>query len=93
MEPTCEMQYNFLGNTGLQVSSLCLGAMTFAEIAEGHALPATPKDVAMQMLNYYAELGGNFIDTADMYTIGQSETVGTFLKNVYEARWKRNKFL
>lgn len=61
------MEYRLLGKTGLKVSALCLGAMTFgreAEETDSHA-----------MLNYFAEHGGNFIDTADVYTHGVSEEI------------------
>ena len=67
------MQLRFLGRTGLKVSELCLGAMTFgreADEATGHAL-----------LDRFAAAGGNFIDTADVYSRGVSEeVVGRWLK-------------
>jgi aryl-alcohol dehydrogenase-like predicted oxidoreductase len=57
----------FLGRTGLKVSDLCLGAMTFGR----EATEAT----SVQMLNRFVEAGGNFIDTADVYTRGVSEEI------------------
>ncbi len=69
------MEYRFLGRTGLKVSELCLGAMTFgreADEATSHAL-----------LNRFAEVGGTFIDTADVYSRGVSEEIlGRWLKTV-----------
>ncbi len=61
------MEYRFVGKSGLNVSELCLGAMTFgreASEAESH-----------QMLDRFAAAGGNFIDTADVYSQGVSETI------------------
>ena len=68
------MNYRFLGKTGMKVSELCLGAMTLGREA-GEAL-------SHQMLNRFVEAGGNFIDTADVYRRGASETViGHWLKD------------
>ena len=61
------MNYRFMGRTGLKVSELCLGAMTFGREAD-EALSHT-------MLDSFVEAGGNFIDTADVYSRGISEEV------------------
>lgn len=67
------MQMRLMGKTGLKVSELCLGAMTFGREADEAA--------SQQMMNRFAEAGGNFIDTADVYTRGTSEEiVGRWLK-------------
>jgi aryl-alcohol dehydrogenase-like predicted oxidoreductase len=71
------MPYHYLGNTGLKVSAICLGTMTFAQESSPDAMPSTDKAEAFKMLDLFAESGGNFIDTADMYSGGQSEMVGT----------------
>lgn len=64
-------QYHLLGRSGLRVSPLSLGTMTFGtETGWG-----SPKETAHQMLARYLELGGNFLDTADGYTGGTSETL------------------
>ena len=69
------MNYRFLGRTGLRVSELCLGAMTF-----GRENEAT-EDESRAMMDRFAELGGNFIDTANVYSLGISEEiVGRWLK-------------
>lgn len=69
------MNYRFLGRTGLKVSELCLGAMTFGR--------ETDEQTSRQMLDRFAQAGGNFIDTADVYTQGVSEEiVGRWLKGV-----------
>lgn len=61
------MEYRFLGNSGLKVSELCLGTMTFGNEAgerESHRL-----------LDRFVEAGGDFIDTADVYGGGVSEEI------------------
>jgi aryl-alcohol dehydrogenase-like predicted oxidoreductase len=70
-------EYFTLGRTGLRVSRLALGAMTFGtDWGWG-----TDKDTARQIFNRYAESGGNFVDTADLYTNGVSEQwVGEFIR-------------
>src|ERR1700678_2661255 len=63
------MNYKLLGRSGLRVSDLCLGTMTFGD-AWGWG---TDKDEARNIYNAYREAGGNFIDTANIYTNGVSE--------------------
>jgi aryl-alcohol dehydrogenase-like predicted oxidoreductase len=65
-----------LGRSGLKVSPLCLGAMTFGEEFQ---FGATPAD-STAILQRYLELGGNFVDTANIYNRGHSEEIiGDFL--------------
>lgn len=72
------MRNNPLGRSGLIVSELCLGAMTFDE-REAHS--ASPED-SLAMLDRFVEAGGNFIDTANVYGDGRSETlIGGWLKD------------
>lgn len=67
------MNYRHLGKTGLRVSELCLGAMTFGR--------ETEKEDSFRIMDRFVEAGGNFIDTADVYTGGASEDiVGQWLK-------------
>ncbi|MFE2747480.1 aldo/keto reductase [Streptomyces scopuliridis] len=61
------MQYRTLGRTGVQVSSLALGAMNFGEIGR------TTQDEATAIVDAALEGGINIIDTADMYSGGESE--------------------
>jgi aryl-alcohol dehydrogenase-like predicted oxidoreductase len=64
-------EYALLGRSGLRVSPLCLGTMTFGtEWGWG-----APKESAHRLLERYLEAGGNFIDTADGYTGGSSESI------------------
>ena len=68
-------QYHLLGRTGLRVSPLALGTMTFGT-EWGWGIPA---ETVHRILARYLEAGGNFIDTADSYTNGTSETlIGDF---------------
>ena len=63
--------YVTLGRSGLRVSPLCLGAMTFGEdFGWGSSV-----DASNAMLDRYMDAGGNFIDTANMYTKGHSEKI------------------
>jgi aryl-alcohol dehydrogenase-like predicted oxidoreductase len=68
------MQYTTLGNTGLVVSRLSFGAMTFGE---GQLVPGVTNTIdqagADQMVNRVLDAGINLFDTADAYTQGQSE--------------------
>lgn len=67
------MEIHNLGNTGLRVSELCLGTMTFAREAD--------EETSLRMIERFIEAGGNFIDTANVYTVGRAEEiVGKALK-------------
>ncbi len=70
--------YRLLGHSGLRVSPLCLGTMTFGtDWGFGADL-----DESQRILDTYAERGGNFIDTANIYTNGSSERfLGQLLQN------------
>jgi aryl-alcohol dehydrogenase-like predicted oxidoreductase len=70
-------QYFTLGRSGLRVSRLALGTMTFGtEWGWG-----TDEKTAQALFNRYLEAGGNLIDTADLYTGGTSERlIGKFLR-------------
>jgi aryl-alcohol dehydrogenase-like predicted oxidoreductase len=65
------MQYLTLGRSGLHVSRACLGAMMF-----GHSATAPcNEDEARRIIDAFLDGGGNFIDTANRYTAGESEEV------------------
>lgn len=61
------MEYRSLGRTGVQVSQLCLGCMNFGDDADA--------DVSARMIHQAMDSGINFLDTADVYSRGKSETV------------------
>ena len=70
------MNYQLLGRSGLRVSDLCLGTMTFGDDWGWGAA----EDEARKIYDTYREAGGNFIDTANIYTNGSSEKlVGEFI--------------
>ncbi len=67
------MEMKKFGNTGMLVSDLCLGTMTFGWQAN--------EDQSHEILDHFTENGGNFIDTANVYSHGKSETIiGEWLK-------------
>jgi len=61
------MEMRFMGKTGLLVSELCLGTMTFGR--------ESTEETSRQMLDHFIDVGGNFIDTADVYAEGRSEEI------------------
>ncbi|AEV97477.1 aldo/keto reductase [Niastella koreensis GR20-10] len=67
------MEYTTLGNTGLIVSKLAFGAMTFGDDASIKAIYKVDQQLAQEMINRSLEAGINFFDTADGYANGQSE--------------------
>ena len=70
------MKYKMLGKSGLRVSELCLGAMTFGE-NWGYG---SDEEGSRQCFETFVEAGGNFIDTANNYTEGNSEKLlGKFI--------------
>src|SRR5712664_455697 len=71
------MRYRLLGNSGLRVSDLALGTMTFGDDWGWGAA----KDEARKVYDAFREAGGNFIDTANVYTNGTSESfLGEFMQ-------------
>jgi aryl-alcohol dehydrogenase-like predicted oxidoreductase len=75
------MRYKLLGKSGLRVSELCLGTMTFGEEWGWGA----SREESRGIFNAFVEAGGNFIDTADVYTSGTSEQfLGEFITSERE---------
>lgn len=67
------MEYRQLGRSGLMVAKVCMGTMTFDREAD--------VEMSYKLLDRYVEIGGNFVDTADIYSDGASEVVvGNWLK-------------
>jgi aryl-alcohol dehydrogenase-like predicted oxidoreductase len=74
------MEYHYLGRSGTRVSEVCLGAMTFGREADEAS--------SHRMLDCFAEAGGNFVDTADVYGQGTSESVtGRWLTRQDRDQW------
>ena len=67
------MEYVNLGRTGLRVSRLCLGTMTFGSTAWRPWI--LPEDASRPFIRHALDAGINFFDTADMYSRGVSEEI------------------
>jgi aryl-alcohol dehydrogenase-like predicted oxidoreductase len=86
MEMGTDMDYVNLGRTGLKVSRICLGCMTYGTPATGKLLPgrhawSLSEADSQPFLRQALDLGINFFDTANVYSSGESEAVlGRFLK-------------
>jgi aryl-alcohol dehydrogenase-like predicted oxidoreductase len=77
------MRYNLLGNTGLKVSELCLGTMTFGGKGLYTAIGTLPQVEVDALVRRSVEAGINFIDTANVYSEGLSEQMtGTAIRNL-----------
>ena len=61
------MEYRQLGSTGIRVSELCLGTMTFGREAD--------EPTSRKLIDRFLETGANFVDTADVYADGASEEI------------------
>jgi len=69
-----KLGHKFLGKTGVKVSEICLGAMTFGQKEKNAwGMPTSLETESQAMLDHYVSVGGNFIDTANVY--GESEIV------------------
>ena len=82
------MRYHLLGNTGLYVSELCLGAMTFGgSSGMWQAIGKLQQEEVTALVTKALDAGVNFIDTADVYSEGESERlVGGALKSLARPR-------
>ncbi len=69
------MHYRLFGRTGLYVSELCFGAMTFGGKGFWQSIGHTAQDEADRLLTLALEAGVNFFDTADVYSEGESEKI------------------
>jgi aryl-alcohol dehydrogenase-like predicted oxidoreductase len=67
------MKYNFLGNTGLVVSEICFGTMTFGGKGYWEAIGKMQQRQVNELMKTVADSGINFIDTANVYSFGESE--------------------
>lgn len=77
------MKYNFLGNTGLRVSELCFGTMTFGGEGYWGNIGKLQQDEVTALIGKAVESGINFFDTANIYSYGGSEILlGQALKNL-----------
>ena len=77
------MRYKLLGRSGLRVSELCLGTMTFGDDWGWGATKSQSKEI----FDAFIEAGGNYIDTANNYTKGQREIAGEFIASDRDPLW------
>jgi aryl-alcohol dehydrogenase-like predicted oxidoreductase len=76
------MQYVKLGTTGLDVSPIAIGAMTFGEPTRGHPVWSFGEEESRKLIKHALDAGINFFDTANMYSQGSSEEIlGRALKD------------
>ena len=81
------MRHNRLGRTGLFVSELCLGTMTFGSAGRFAAIAGLDQSESEALMKTAIDAGINFIDTANVYSEGQSEEItGRALKSLGVAR-------
>ncbi len=84
------MRYKQFGNTGLFVSEICLGTMTFGQAggsAQWGSIASLEQQGADEIVKRSLDAGVNFIDTADVYSFGASERIlGQSLKNLGVSR-------
>jgi aryl-alcohol dehydrogenase-like predicted oxidoreductase len=77
------MKYNILGNTGLKVSELCLGTMTFGGKGMWTNMGSIEQNIVDELIRKSVESGINFIDTANIYSEGMSEEMtGKAIRNL-----------
>ncbi len=77
------MKYNLLGNTGLRVSELCLGTMTFGGKGYWTNIGAIEQNIVDELVGKSVEGGINFIDTANVYSEGLAEEMtGKAIRNL-----------
>jgi aryl-alcohol dehydrogenase-like predicted oxidoreductase len=76
------MRYTKLGSTGLEVSSIALGAMTYGEPGRGYPAWSLTEEESRPIYEHAVEAGINFFDTANWYSLGSSEEIlGRALKD------------
>lgn len=81
------MRYRLLGRTGLYVSELCLGTMTFGAQGFWKVMGGLGQEEATALIKQAVDVGVNFIDTANVYSLGDAETLtGNAIKTLGLAR-------
>lgn len=83
------MKYTKLGNTGIEVSRICVGCMSYGKASEDFHLWTLPQEETTKMVRHALDLGVNFFDTANCYSHGTSEEfLGVALKDAGVTRDK-----
>jgi aryl-alcohol dehydrogenase-like predicted oxidoreductase len=77
------MRYRLLGRTGLYVSELCLGTMTFGGQGLWQVMGGLSQEASTALVKQSFDAGINFVDTANVYSVGKSETItGNAIKSL-----------
>ncbi|SMD26950.1 aldo/keto reductase [Kibdelosporangium aridum] len=69
------MRYTKLGTTGLDISPIAIGAMTYGDPHRGHPVWSLDEDASRPLIKHAIEAGINFFDTANLYSYGSSEEI------------------
>lgn len=85
-----KMQFVNLGETGMRVSRICVGCMSYGA-AEGRWKWTIPEDKALPILNHCYEKNINFYDTANIYSDGESEEI--LGKAIKKYNWRRENIV
>ena len=81
------MKYTQLGNSGIEVSRICVGCMSYGKPSEDFHLWTLDQEETTKMIKHALDLGVNFFDTANVYSHGTSEEfLGKALKDLGVAR-------
>lgn len=81
---SARMEYTTLGDTGLTVTRICLGCMSFGENGEGWTID---RETSTQLVERAIELGINFFDSANVYSTGESESILGDALEGYDRDW------
>ena len=85
------MKYNFLGNTGLLVSEICFGTMTFGGKGYWENIGKVQQKEVNELMKVVVDSGINFIDTANVYSFGESERL--LGQSIKELGFNRNELV
>src|SRR6201999_2540462 len=69
------VRYTKLGTTGLDVSPIAIGAMTYGDPGRGHPAWSLDEEASRPLIKHALEAGINFFDTANLYSYGSSEEI------------------
>jgi len=86
-----KMQFVNLGETGMRVSRICVGCMSYGQPEYGQWKWTIPEDKALPLLNYCYEKNLNFYDTANIYSNGVSEEI--LGKAIKKYNWRRENII
>src|ERR1700749_3324025 len=80
------MRYTKLGTTGLDVSPIAIGAMTYGDPGRGHPVWSLDEETSRPLIKHALDAGINFFDTANLYSLGSSEEIRAGPLNAFPSR-------